>query len=246
MIPMTCPQCSARGDIPIDKLGMRLLCRKCGCTFYMDASGSVHRGDPADASRKATKVQARPTEPIDLNPFRWIKGLSTGAKVGLGLVLALALGGVGFSVVSRALSESGTLHGRASRLAELFIDMQLDTIRGFATQETEGKVTSWYDTTRSQLALNKPRATAEEATEFTLVKSESASAGETLTTVTMATDPNKPGHTFSYPLLWKHVDGTWRVDFVASEKSYRDSARRSIESKLREEARQRSRAAGRR
>jgi hypothetical protein len=242
MIPMKCPKCEARGEIPIDKLGMRLHCRKCGSHFYMDATGGIYLGDPADASQKPKKkVDTHPTEPIDLNPLSWLKSLPVGARIGLGVVVAIGLIGFGVSMVTRSMTDPGSLTSRSAKLAELFIDMRLDDIKPFATTESTGSIRSWYDVTRSAFAFPKQRTKPTDATAFTLVRTENEADGETFTTVITAEDPNKPGHTFSYPLMWKRVDGVWLVDFKASEKAYNDGIRRSIEAQRREEQRQRSR-----
>ena len=46
MIPMECPGCGRRGNVPPDRLNTRMHCKKCDAIFFMDRSGKIILGDP--------------------------------------------------------------------------------------------------------------------------------------------------------------------------------------------------------
>jgi hypothetical protein len=49
MIPMSCPSCGRRGNVPLDRLNTRMHCKKCDAVFHLDNTGKPVMGEPKSA-----------------------------------------------------------------------------------------------------------------------------------------------------------------------------------------------------
>lgn len=66
MIPMSCPSCGRRGNVPLDRLNTRMHCKKCDAVFHLDSTGKPALGEPAAAKgSKAAKGGRAKDEPLD-------------------------------------------------------------------------------------------------------------------------------------------------------------------------------------
>ena len=66
MIPMSCPSCGRRGNVPLDRLNTQMHCKKCNAFFYLDASGKPVLGEPPSLKAKGKPGEEdRANEPPD-------------------------------------------------------------------------------------------------------------------------------------------------------------------------------------
>lgn len=230
MIPMNCPKCGARGEIPLDKLDTRLHCRKCGTYFYMDATGHVYVGDPADKVKKTARPRAaeRASVDIELNPLKLFEGMSKAAKIGVAAVLGIVLLGFGAATAVKALQKPEDLADRAQHLSDPFLDMQPSVLAEYGLPGPNSKeaMEAWYNRVRSALPLKEPRKMPQDAIASSMIIGQAKDYADTTTSVTLAPGVAAPpsgsatpttGPTiFSYPLTWRLKDGKWLVDFKSS------------------------------
>ena len=50
MIELACPHCGRSGSAPEDKVGARLVCKKCHMVFHLSPSGRATPGEPPSSS----------------------------------------------------------------------------------------------------------------------------------------------------------------------------------------------------
>jgi hypothetical protein len=234
---MECPKCGAYGEVPLDKIGKRLHCRKCNTFFHVDSSGNVHLGGPEDAKKaeKSRLVEVGDVD-VDLNPWHWVRDASKTTKAVMGLVIAAAILVGTVRVAARSFGMPQDPAGRAQYLGERFVDMQLEAIKPMARADSERAVTDWYNLTRSTLPLKEPRKEKSEATVLTVIVNQSETEAQTLTTVSLAKPPAGGVGTMAYPLVWKRSrnDSSWKVDFNASVVAWKDQLRRNDRSRAKE------------
>ena len=65
MIPMSCPSCGRRGNVPLDRLNTRMHCKKCDAVFHLDATGKPVLGEPAPPKGSKGKGGRDKNEPLD-------------------------------------------------------------------------------------------------------------------------------------------------------------------------------------
>jgi hypothetical protein len=142
---MSCPACGAGGRIPRDKIGTRLVCKKCLKVFYVAASGQAVLGEPpAPKTIAKEKISKEPTgyeasEALDALAAKVAKvQLPSTRTLGIaaGIVAALALC---YWLFSRQ-----SLETRARRVAEAIASSDIKKIVDISVPGTETDVIVWY------------------------------------------------------------------------------------------------------
>ena len=83
MIPMSCPSCGRRGNVPLDRLNTRMHCKKCDAVFHLDATGKPVLGEPkaAKGGKNAAKGRSKdePLDPIGMHRLEARPGAQGGS-----------------------------------------------------------------------------------------------------------------------------------------------------------------------
>lgn len=173
MIPMACPNCGRRGNVPPDKLNARLHCKKCDAVFHMDMSGHIVLGEPGADKKKpdsifGLKTSAAPKpkvrakdEPMDLlgNLKDAWTGIPLAGRIVLGAAALAAI--VMFSGIRLPRLGGPPLppdfNGRALYLADAFIEDSSSRIRKLAAPGTEADAAAWLSKVRPGFQHSGPR-----------------------------------------------------------------------------------------
>jgi hypothetical protein len=145
MIEMKCPACGAAGRAPREKIGARLVCKKCLRVFHLTPTGQPVLGEPPlpkDAPKERVEREAIGLEtPMWLeqlgNRFSKLKmpQLSTLGIIG-GVALVL---GLGFWLFSRQ-----SLEARARTIAQAMIKADMKPVVDVCVQGTENDAIMWF------------------------------------------------------------------------------------------------------
>lgn len=166
MIPMTCPQCGRRGNVPPDRINTRMHCKKCDAVFFMDKSGKIVMGDPSQIAARKNKdpkqAAARKRAEYETPSFgALIMGLPTPVKV----VALVALLGVlayasGFHKRFRFGGGGGipkSLLGRAEYAANAFADNLPDKLKPIITPGDDAVLQQWFEALRPGFHFQGPQ-----------------------------------------------------------------------------------------
>ncbi len=155
MPEMNCPSCGAGGRIPRNKIGARLVCKKCLKVFHVTASGQAVLGEPPAPKVVAKeKISKDPTgyqtaEALDELASRFAKiRLPTPRTMAIvaGIVLVV---GLGYWLFSRQ-----SLETRARKVAEAIASSDIKKIVDISVPGTETAVIVWYaDVYKEYLAV---------------------------------------------------------------------------------------------
>ncbi len=155
MPEMNCPACGAGGRIPRDKIGTRLVCKKCLKVFHVTPSGQAVLGEPPAPKLVAKeKISKDPTgyqttEALDelaskLAKVKMPSSRSLGIVAGIALVL-----GLGYWLFSRQ-----SLETRAHKVGEAIINSDIKKVVDISVAGTETDVMLWFaDVYRQYLNL---------------------------------------------------------------------------------------------
>ncbi len=143
MIEMQCPACHAGGRVPREKVGTRLVCRKCLRVFYLSPSHQAILGEPPPP--KDAGKQRAPKEEFDIdlgmdalrskiNKFKLPDPRILAAVAALILV-----GGAAFWLFSRQ-----SLEVRARIVADAIKSSDMKQIIDIAVPGTENDLILWY------------------------------------------------------------------------------------------------------
>ena len=171
MIPMECPGCGRRGNVPPDRLNTRMHCKNCDAIFFMDRSGKIILGDP-DILLKKKKDQEQKkygSKPGDKKKPRK-KGekppsigeilikLPLAVKVLAGvLVLSVALFAVGFRLPKLWTTVPNKLEDLAAFVGNAWVDDKVSTLQKVAVTGGADAVKSWYDELRPKFEFKGPQ-----------------------------------------------------------------------------------------
>jgi len=147
MIEMNCPACGAGGRVPRDKVGARLVCKKCLKVFYLTPSGQAVLGEPPapKVPVKEKKVAKDPTgyqtsEALDELASKFAKiQLPSGRTLGIVGGIALVVG-LGFWLFSRQ-----SLETRARNVAKAITEPDIKKIVDISVPGTETDVILWFN-----------------------------------------------------------------------------------------------------
>ncbi len=147
MIEMKCPACGAGGRVPRDKVGMRLVCKKCLKVFHLTPSGQAVLGEPPPpkVAPKEKKVSKDPTgyeasEALDALAARAAKiKLPSGATLGIVAGIALVAG------LSYWLFSRQSLETRTRKVGEAVAAADIKKIVDMSVSGTETDVILWFN-----------------------------------------------------------------------------------------------------
>ncbi len=146
MIPMTCPACGRRGNVPPNKMNARLHCKKCDAVFHMDMTGQAVLGEPGSEAAKAHRP-ARAREPIT---FRMGPSSLTRVpwplKLGVGVVVLAALAWFLIPRIAPSLPEE--LVPRAEYIGQAFVNGDADSMHKVVDPATRDALVRWFETSR--------------------------------------------------------------------------------------------------
>jgi hypothetical protein len=153
MIPMSCPSCGRRGNIPLDRLNTRMHCKKCDAVFHLDATGKPVMGEPK--SSKANKSgRAGAHAPSDqFDPIGIIA--SKLAKIPkpiwmtlaglLGIFLLYSMASI-FQSLPKSTEQS--FAAKNVLIATAFLDRDLSTMKKYSTTDCYEELASLIETFR--------------------------------------------------------------------------------------------------
>jgi hypothetical protein len=249
VIPIACPNCGRRGNVPPDKLNARLHCKKCDAVFHLDTSGHVVLGEPGGPPKKpsgskAAMPTAAAAEPMELGKnlaLAW-KGLPKAARVAI--VVALVVGGLmvsGVRLPRLSFVAPTELGPRSDFLANAFIDENTSKINRVAAPGTEADAAAWFAKVRPTFKHTGPRQQGNIVQVIRIPISEDAAKKQALFVHNLTSprrEPEKdktkeekrlfvPGHrldgSFDLPTIWKQADdGLWYLDGTATLKAIDD------------------------
>jgi hypothetical protein len=147
MIEMNCPACGAGGRVPRDKVGTRLVCKKCLQVFHLTPSGQAVQGEPPPpkVAPKEKKVSKDPTgyqtgEALEELASRFAKiQLPSGRTLGIVAGVLLVIG-LGFWLFSRQ-----SLETRARYVGKAIAESDIKKIVDIAVPGTENEVILWFN-----------------------------------------------------------------------------------------------------
>lgn len=143
MIEMKCPACHAAGRVPSEKVGTRLVCRKCLRVFYLTASHQAVLGEPPPPKNAPKQRAAKEELDIDLG-LDALRGKINKFKLPDPRILAVLaavvlVGGAVFWLFSRQ-----SLDTRAKIVADAIKSSDLKQIVDIAVPGTENDLILWY------------------------------------------------------------------------------------------------------
>ncbi len=215
MIPMSCPSCGRRGNVPLDRLNTRMHCKKCDAVFHLDATGKPVLGEPkaAKGGKSASKSRSKdePLDPIGMLASKLAqvpKGVYF-SLLGIGAIYVLyTLLYAGLS--SGPMDRESTLRAKASDLAEAFLKKDSETIKGMATDDSKDEAGKLVEQFRG--SLNDSGATAESPVFVTV----GPASPDPQPIITIDFNPPTPEGSTSAPPA-AHLDTPW---FEAKGKWY--------------------------
>ena len=169
MIPMTCPSCGRRGNVPPDRLNTRMHCKKCDAVFFMDKTGKIVLGDPEIVLKKAKKDQAakanaktkakkkKRNEPETTFADLLLK-LPTPVKgLLVGLVFLSLLFLMGFRLPRLFKSVPQDVDSLTAYLVNAWVDEKVDDIKKISSDGGGDAVKKWYDELRPKFEFKGPQ-----------------------------------------------------------------------------------------
>jgi hypothetical protein len=147
MIEMKCPACGAGGRVPRDKIGARLVCKKCLKVFHLTPSGQAVLGEPPAPKvvAKDKKVAKEPTgyetsDVVDALASKFAKVQLPSPKT-LGIIAGIAaVIGLGYWLFSRQ-----SLEIRTKIVGKAIIDADIKKIVDISVAGTENDVILWFN-----------------------------------------------------------------------------------------------------
>jgi hypothetical protein len=145
MIEMKCPACGAGGRAPREKIGARLVCKKCLRVFHLTPSGQAVLGEPPQPKEAPREKAARETYGIETpEAFEQLAHKIANIKLPtprtFGIMGAVALVGLlGYWFFSRQ-----PLEARARTVAEAIIKTDMKQVVDMCVPGTENEAIQWY------------------------------------------------------------------------------------------------------
>lgn len=147
MIEMNCPACGAGGRVPNDKIGTRLVCKKCLKVFHLTPSRQAVLGEPPP-QKVAAKVKKVARESSGYEASEALDALASkvaSIKLPSGATLGIVAGvllvvGLGFWLFSRQ-----SLETRTRNVGKAIIDADIKKIVDMSVAGTETDVILWFN-----------------------------------------------------------------------------------------------------
>ena len=153
MIPMSCPSCGRRGNIPLDRLNTRMHCKKCDAVFHLDATGKPVMGEPKSAKtnksgRAGAHAPSDQFDPIGIIASKIMK-VPKPIWLGLGgLLSAFLLYGMYAGIKSLPKSAEQGFAAKNQTIATAFLDRDLSTMKSMATTDSYEELAKLIETFR--------------------------------------------------------------------------------------------------
>ena len=147
MIDMKCPSCGAGGRIPGEKVGTRLVCKKCLRVFHVNGNGQSVLGEPAPAKNASQPHPSRGGAHHDtvskIDDMTSKLSSMKLPRIDLRVVAAIAgialFSGLGYWILSRQ-----TLEKRAQDVARSFVKIDMTPVVDLSVPGTEMDTIRWY------------------------------------------------------------------------------------------------------
>lgn len=161
MVPMTCPSCNRRGNIPRSEANKRLHCKKCNAVFHLDDHDQVHLGEPVDEEAERERQRLRKEKealaPLEQGFAMYWKTRPRSVKAGVlsvaGVLVTLVLG----PALWTRSPLPRTLEGRAEYVAGAFADDAPGWINAITAEGTDSDLRQWMSQARPQLKFQGPQ-----------------------------------------------------------------------------------------
>ncbi|MDB5352520.1 MAG: hypothetical protein JWN86_3767 [Planctomycetota bacterium] len=144
MIPMSCPSCGRRGNVPLDRLNTRMHCKKCDAVFHLDATGKPVLGEPPTVKGSKSKTSRPKDEPLDPIGIVAAKLAYTPKPVWMTLLVALGLGVLYYGYTLFGSGSSFTKEQEISlkvvTAARAVLDKDLATLKAMATNDSQDEI----------------------------------------------------------------------------------------------------------
>ena len=153
MIPMSCPNCGRRGNIPLDRLNTRMHCKKCDAVFHLDASGKPVMGEPKSAKANKPGRAGAHAHDDQFDPI----GILASKVAKIPKMVWMVLGGVlgayllflvfsNFKGLPKSVEQGFNV--KNNLIAEAFLNRDLKTITKYATSDSHQELAKLVDTFR--------------------------------------------------------------------------------------------------
>jgi hypothetical protein len=206
MIPIHCPKCGRRGNIPPDRVNFRLNCKACSAVFHMDPAGQLVLGEPGSKEEKAKR--ARPArEAVDIDVEALLRKWSKPARIAGAVILALVLlwlylptGASGSRILdtSQSVASAVTANDKGKVVA-------------LATKGTAEPAGQWFDLLHAQLEKDRVAPNADVLALLQLSGGEREGTATVMSTVATDGSASVPP-TVSFTLVLRREDGRWALD----------------------------------
>jgi hypothetical protein len=145
MIPMSCPSCGRKGNVPLDRLNTRMHCKKCDAVFHLDASGKPMLGEPpaakgSKAARAAARAKNEPLDPIGMVASKLVK-VPKPIWIGLAVVLGLFVAWKGIGLIQPAAANADeSFAARNEQAALAFLNADTATLSSMTTVDSREEI----------------------------------------------------------------------------------------------------------
>lgn len=157
MIPMSCPSCGRRGNVPLDRLNTRMHCKKCDAVFHLDATGKPVLGEPPSAKGKGGKggkggrPKNEPLDPIGIVATK-IANAPRGVWYTVGGLLGIYLIYFAYTLYGpQPVTPRDQLISQSEEAANAFIRKDVAALQEMATSDSKAEVATLIETFRTQV-----------------------------------------------------------------------------------------------
>lgn len=145
MIPIECPKCGRRGNVPPDRLNSRLHCKACNAVFHLDNSGHLVLGEPGQAGKKKERSRAQTASTgsgVDFDLKEMWSGVPAPVKLGLPAV-AVAL--LAWQFLFSGSGGSASYLTRSEAIGHAVVAKDKGRVTSLATADTAEAAGKWFD-----------------------------------------------------------------------------------------------------
>jgi hypothetical protein len=156
MIPMSCPSCGRKGNVPLDRLNTRMHCKKCDAVFHLDATGKPALGEPpsskgSKAARAAARAKEEPLDPIGIVASKLVK-VPKPIWIGLASLLGCYFVYLISGLFVRAPASPGENFAERNMTAAMaFLNQDVATLKAMTTADTQDGIVTVVENFRSQV-----------------------------------------------------------------------------------------------
>ncbi len=212
MIPMSCPSCGRRGNVPLDRLNTRMHCKKCDAVFHLDATGKPVLGEPpppkgSKSAKEAGRDKNEPLDPIGIVAEKlshtpkpiWM----TAAVLLSGYVLWTLSGWFGGAPLSVEQSLGRQIHDATVAV----LDNDTATLKNLTAAGTEDTLLRAVEMVRPMIADGQP--TSEKVV---FAAGEPVASDEEHREVEVSLIPTTGTGSYNLKLAWVKFKNKWFID----------------------------------